>query len=182
MGSNFHSEPSQHSAYRFLLPREKIEADPELAAMGFFEDCLTTVDGGDKRIVAYPCRDRKFLNFVVILRESLGAPRRRLTHKPAPRTADSELNEISEEKWTARGNTQKMVESFSSFNPKLQKLLGCVTRPPYKGCPLTTLLCRLAEDIGLWQLRDQEPLQTWIKDRAIIVGDAAHASESLRVG
>lgn len=46
-----------------------------------------------------------------------------------PLAADSELNEISEEKWTARGNTQKMVESFSCFNPKLQKLLGCVQAP-----------------------------------------------------
>jgi len=27
----------------------------------------------------------------------------------------------------------------------------------------------------LWQLRDIEPLQTWVKGRTILIGDAAHA-------
>jgi salicylate hydroxylase len=34
---------------------------------------------------------------------------------------------------------------------------------------------RQAEDIGLWQLRDQEPLDRWVNGRCILVGDGAHA-------
>jgi hypothetical protein len=37
------------------------------------------------------------------------------------------------------------------------------------------LYCSLAKEPGLWQLRDQDPLPTWVKGRAIIIGDAAHA-------
>jgi hypothetical protein len=36
---------------------------------------------------------------------------------------------------------------------------------------------RLGEEVGLWQLRDQDPLPTWVKGKLIIVGDAAHSSE-----
>jgi salicylate hydroxylase len=31
--------------------------------------------------------------------------------------------------------------------------------------------------VGLWQLRDLDPLPTWVRGRAIIVGDAAHPSK-----
>lgn len=34
---------------------------------------------------------------------------------------------------------------------------------------------RQAESVGLWQLRDQEPLDTWVNGRCILVGDAAHS-------
>lgn len=36
-------------------------------------------------------------------------------------------------------------------------------------------MIRHAEDIQLWQLRDQDPLPTYIKGRTILIGDAAHA-------
>lgn len=34
---------------------------------------------------------------------------------------------------------------------------------------------KLAPEIGLWQLRDIDPLPTWTKGRVILIGDAAHA-------
>ncbi len=34
---------------------------------------------------------------------------------------------------------------------------------------------RQAENIKLWQLRDQDPLPTYVKGRTVIIGDAAHA-------
>jgi salicylate hydroxylase len=33
----------------------------------------------------------------------------------------------------------------------------------------------LEERIGLWQLRDLDPLDTWTRGRVILIGDAAHA-------
>lgn len=35
---------------------------------------------------------------------------------------------------------------------------------------------RQAENVKLWQLRDQDPLPTYVKGRALLVGDAAHVS------
>lgn len=34
---------------------------------------------------------------------------------------------------------------------------------------------RLAPTMGLWQLRDTNPLKTWTKDRAVLIGDSCHA-------
>lgn len=33
----------------------------------------------------------------------------------------------------------------------------------------------MAADLKLWQLRDQDPLPTYVKGRTVLVGDAAHA-------
>lgn len=34
---------------------------------------------------------------------------------------------------------------------------------------------RTAEEIKLWQLRDHDPLETYIRGRTVLIGDAAHA-------
>jgi salicylate hydroxylase len=65
----FSSSPSSHSAYRFLVPMEKIKAHPDLVELGVC-DSLTMIDGIDRRIIAYPCRNKTLLNFVVCLRKS----------------------------------------------------------------------------------------------------------------
>jgi salicylate hydroxylase len=36
-------------------------------------------------------------------------------------------------------------------------------------------MLQTAESIGLWQLRDIDPLETWHHGRVILIGDAAHA-------
>jgi hypothetical protein len=38
--------------------------------------------------------------------------------------ADSELNEISEEKWTAKGDVDSLVKSYETFDPVWQELLS----------------------------------------------------------
>ncbi|KAG7531502.1 hypothetical protein FFLO_04300 [Filobasidium floriforme] len=138
VGDSLNSVPSGHSAYRMLIPASKINSDPELAALKITDPNLTIIYGNGRRIICYPCRNQTILNFVCIL-------------------PDSELNEISEEKWTAKGDVASLVKSYSSFAPVYQKLLGT------------------ADEVGLWQLRDQEPLHKWTKGRAILLGDAAHA-------
>jgi salicylate hydroxylase len=49
------------------------------------------------------------------------------------------------------------VAAFSDFSPDLKRLLS------------------YSDKVGLWQLRDQDPLPTWVKGKAIIIADAAHA-------
>jgi salicylate hydroxylase len=44
-----------------------------------------------------------------------------------------------------------------------------------EGGDLHVQLCRLATDIKLWQLRDQDPLPTYVRGRTVLIGDAAHA-------
>lgn len=69
---------------------------------------------------------------------------------------DHGLSEISQESWYAPGKVEELQSAFQDFAPKLIRLLSYV------------------KECGLWQLRDQDPLEAWVKERAIIIGDAAH--------
>jgi salicylate hydroxylase len=71
---------------------------------------------------------------------------------------DEFMNEKSTtDSWTSEGSTEKLLQSFENFPEWLKELF------------------RAAPSLGLWQLRDIQPLKTWVKDRVILIGDAAHA-------
>ncbi|KAJ9625937.1 hypothetical protein H2203_004706 [Taxawa tesnikishii (nom. ined.)] len=70
---------------------------------------------------------------------------------------DSSLKQPTTESWTADGDKDEMVSHFADFPNWVQEYL------------------RLAEAPKIWQLRDQDPLPTYVRGRAIIVGDAAHS-------
>ncbi|PYI12702.1 monooxygenase [Aspergillus sclerotiicarbonarius CBS 121057] len=60
--------------------------------------------------------------------------------------------------WVTVGDRERMLDTFGDF-------------PEWATAPL-----RLARgEIGLWQLRDLDPLETWCRGRVILIGDAAHA-------
>lgn len=64
----------------------------------------------------------------------------------------------SHNSWTTKGDLKVLLEEYKDF-------------PAWATAPF-----RLAkEDIGLWQLRDTEPLDKWHQGRVILIGDAAHA-------
>ncbi|KAI4950671.1 hypothetical protein J4E91_004556 [Alternaria rosae] len=72
---------------------------------------------------------------------------------------DEQMNENSDEaqSWVTKGHPEKMLETFKEFPSWTKDAL------------------RNAESIGLWQLRDLDPLDKWHSGRAILIGDAAHA-------
>ena len=63
----------------------------------------------------------------------------------------------SAQSWVTRGDSKKMLETFKDFPSWMQDVL------------------QNADNIGLWQLRDLDPLDTWHFGRVILIGDAAHA-------
>ncbi|SGY47476.1 BQ5605_C001g00535 [Microbotryum silenes-dioicae] len=139
LGAKRIAQPSGHSAYRCLIPRESVEKVPAMASLlSLNPPTLTTFVASDRRVVAYPCRGGSLLNIVAIV-------------------PDEKLNEDSVESWNAEGSIDEMIEAFKDFQPELLDLL------------------RTAPSCGLWQLRDQDPLKTWTRGRAILIGDAAHA-------
>ena len=72
---------------------------------------------------------------------------------------DEKINEDSDkaQSWVTEGDSQKMLETFKEF-------------PDW-----TRTVMKQAQSIGLWQLRDLDPLETWHRGRVILIGDAAHA-------
>lgn len=71
---------------------------------------------------------------------------------------DEQLNgeEESGSSWRSRGDLSKMLETYNGYPSWMKAIFP------------------LLGDLGLWQLRDLEPLKTWTRGRAILVGDAAH--------
>lgn len=65
--------------------------------------------------------------------------------------------ESSTASWVEAGSRQMLMESYADFPAWLRDIFA------------------QAPHIALWQLRDIDPLPTWTKGRAILVGDAAHA-------
>ncbi|EPS31051.1 hypothetical protein POX_b01963 [Penicillium oxalicum] len=72
---------------------------------------------------------------------------------------DEQMNEdpSAKQSWVAEGNLQKMLDTFSEF-------------PQWM-----TSTFKHSSDLGLWQLRDLDPLKTWHRGRVLLIGDAAHA-------
>lgn len=61
------------------------------------------------------------------------------------------------ESWHVDGDKKEMVKSFQDFDPLVVKVLEAAT------------------DVKVWELQDLEPLSTWSRGWAILIGDAAHA-------
>jgi salicylate hydroxylase len=59
--------------------------------------------------------------------------------------------------WTSEGSLEDVLKSYDVFPEWCKELF------------------RRAPGIGLWQLRDIDPLPTWVKGQVMLIGDAAHA-------
>ncbi|KAL3464459.1 hypothetical protein BJX64DRAFT_298250 [Aspergillus heterothallicus] len=137
------ARPSGSSAFRFTISKEKLEQQGlELRVMDSTRaatlDIYLSMDGTNRSVIMYPCRDFETLNVGCI-------------------TPDTILQSPTSESWSAEGSREDLLRCFSPFSAPILDVL------------------RHAENIKVWQLRDQDPLPTYIRDRVVIIGDAAHA-------
>lgn len=65
----------------------------------------------------------------------------------------------ADESWTRPGSKKELLAAFAGFPSWLRAIFDQAGD----------------DEIGLWQLRDIDPLSRWTKGRAILIGDAAHA-------
>ncbi|PVH69491.1 FAD/NAD(P)-binding domain-containing protein [Cadophora sp. DSE1049] len=92
------------SAYRCMIPSGRMKSDPETQIL---VDCtkILTFIGPDRRIVAYPCSNWDYLNFVCIF----------------PETSERE------KQWTSVVTVEEMLDTFSDFHPSIVKALSMAT-------------------------------------------------------
>jgi hypothetical protein len=57
---------SGKAAFRFLISRREVEADPVTAPLVERKNALSLWFGDDRRVVMYPCNDNELLNLVCI--------------------------------------------------------------------------------------------------------------------
>nr|XP_018264242.1 salicylate hydroxylase [Kwoniella dejecticola CBS 10117]OBR86400.1 salicylate hydroxylase [Kwoniella dejecticola CBS 10117] len=129
-------EDTGQAAYRIIVKRSMINEDPDLVP--FFTGSHSYRWIGERRhIIAYPIASHDLFNM------STAHPDRRFVE------ADS---------WTASGSKEEMLEMFSDFCPRVQKLLQLVPEG----------------DVLEWKLRVHAPLSHWVDGNTALVGDACH--------
>ncbi|WWD09716.1 hypothetical protein V865_007844 [Kwoniella europaea PYCC6329] len=136
IGEADHVEDTGQAAYRIIVKRSMINEDPEL--LPFFTGSHSYRWIGEKRhIIAYPIASHDLFNM------SSAHPDRRF---------------VEADTWTASGSKQEMLDMFSDFCPRVQKLLKLVPEG----------------DVLEWKLRVHAPLSHWVDGNTALVGDACH--------
>ncbi|SPO25639.1 related to Salicylate hydroxylase [Ustilago trichophora] len=140
LGRPANAKPSGHSAYRLLIPFDRLrELDDQEINKSIEAPSLTMFVGQDRRVICYTCKydGRDLLNIIAVV-------------------PDEGLFESSTESWSAKGSLADLAASFSEFPATARKILAQAT------------------ECALYQLRDQDPLEVWHRNRVLIIGDAAH--------
>ncbi|KHN94840.1 Aromatic-ring hydroxylase-like protein [Metarhizium album ARSEF 1941] len=97
--------------YRFLIPVENLEADPETRFFTEGRDGLMRIfddAGTPRRLVVYPCRNNTFLNFVGLFREQ-----------------DAQIDK--RENWHATVDLDYVLDTFSGYDNRLLKVISKAT-------------------------------------------------------
>ncbi|PQE32717.1 hypothetical protein CJF32_00008298 [Rutstroemia sp. NJR-2017a WRK4] len=129
---------TNQAAYRIMLKREEMENDPELLEL--IEGNKVTRWIGEKRhIIAYPVSGKTIYNLSTV-------------------QPDKNFAEAPSATYTTKGSKSVMLDTFSDFCPKVQRMLNLV--PDGEVCE--------------WKLRVHSPLPTWVHGSIALVGDACH--------
>lgn len=129
---------SGQAAYRIMLKREDMEHDPELLALIDGERATRWI-GERRHIIAYPVSNNTIYN--------LSTAQPDVNFAAAPSAT-----------YTTKGSKKEMLDVYSDFCPKIQKMLNMV--PEGEVCE--------------WKLRVHSPLPTWVHGNMALVGDACH--------
>ncbi|KAH7157423.1 hypothetical protein B0J13DRAFT_434715 [Dactylonectria estremocensis] len=140
LGEERKAVPTGISAYRMLIPTEKLD---KLSAPKKLLDPLdpstTMIIGHDRRVIMGPGRGAKMYGVVALV-------------------PDEKMAEASSgESWVEPGSVDNLRDAYADFPAWLHDIFAA------------------APDVGLWQLRDLDPLPRWVRGRTVLIGDAAHA-------
>ncbi|KAL2801641.1 hypothetical protein BJX63DRAFT_416863 [Aspergillus granulosus] len=107
------------------------------------------IDPRDEFTTMVLCHDHRLV---------MGPVRQGESYSVVALTSDADIREDSSNtSWTSVGDPRRFLETFSDLPLWLLEPFRNIT------------------SMGLWQLRDLDPLETWTKGRIILIGDAAHA-------
>ncbi|KAF2109355.1 putative salicylate hydroxylase [Lophiotrema nucula] len=99
-----YAEPTDQSAFRFLIPTTELAADPQTAPLIEDDDGRFKVLLGDRgnRLVWYPCRNNDVHNFVGIIKEE---------------------SQGGKEDWNTSVHLQELLDEYKGFHPSVISVL-----------------------------------------------------------
>ncbi|CAG8070546.1 unnamed protein product [Penicillium olsonii] len=151
--------PTGHSAYRLMVPTEILEREePDFCARINPRDPFTSmIVAHNCRLIMGPGRQGEVYGIVALV------PDEQMTEDPALKQS-----------WVSEGSIDKLLDTFREFPSWVRNIfryefgLG-------NDAHCSVIFDRHSPDLGLWQLRDMDPLATWHRGRVMLIGDAAHA-------
>lgn len=146
IGEDVHPIPTGLSAYRLVIPTAVLEENaPEFCSKIKPREPYTSM------MVAHSCR--------IIM----GSARQGELFSLVGLVPDERMKEDpgQHQSWVSKGDVNQMLETYKDFPEWMKEVFRQGFRPEY--------------DLGLWQLRDLDPLKTWTRERVILIGDAAHS-------
>ncbi|KAL1891056.1 hypothetical protein Sste5346_007880 [Sporothrix stenoceras] len=144
--AQFSPIPTGLSAYRVLLPLSSIKNVPGLPpSVTVTDPAITSMIMGGDRRVIMGPGRGGELYGFVAL-------------VPDTKAADED-KKGEDTTWVRPGSKAELKAAYAGFAPWLLDLFEAASD----------------DDIGLWQLRDLDPLPRWTRGRVILIGDAAHA-------
>lgn len=133
-----HVQDTNQAAYRIMLKRSEMEHDPELLEL-IDSDRVTRWIGEKRHIIAYPVSSKTIYNLSTV-------------------QPDTNFAAAPSATYTTKGSKTAMLDIFSDFCPKIQRMLELV--PDGEVCE--------------WKLRVHSPLPTWVHGSMALIGDACH--------
>ncbi|KAI9719486.1 MAG: hypothetical protein M1828_006193 [Chrysothrix sp. TS-e1954] len=138
LGLHAQVEDTGQAAYRIMIPRKLMAGDKELLDL-INGDQITRWVGAGRHIIAYPVSNKNIYNLSTV-------------------QPDNNFAAAPSETYTTKGSKDVMLNVFSDFCPRVQRMLDLV--PEGEVCE--------------WKLRVHAPLQTWVHGSVALVGDACH--------
>ncbi|KAI1109993.1 FAD/NAD(P)-binding domain-containing protein [Nemania sp. NC0429] len=163
------SQPTGRSIYRWLVSMDDVMADPELAEQ--YRDKLPGFLGwfdAARRIlwVNYTCRGGSVLNNAVVHdSEDYFAPQSPLSdtgglsgHGTHGERREDEVEDERDTLWHVTAAKETVLQTLSNFHPAARRIVSMASE----------------DGIRVHRLYKRPPLESFVRGRAVIIGDAAH--------
>jgi 2-polyprenyl-6-methoxyphenol hydroxylase-like FAD-dependent oxidoreductase len=149
---------SGKSAFRFMIPCERIGKNPITKEFLDRQGYLTMWMGDDRRLIMYPCSNNTVMNFVGIHPSEISAAASKGDGKSCQRLCREPRWLIQDTGWGQGGSKELLLDVYKGFEQRVRSLLELVD----------------SSELKVWTLLDMERIPSWHRERLVLLGDAAH--------
>lgn len=163
------NQPTGRSIYRWLVSMDDVMADPELSEHyhGTLPGFLGWFDAARRILwVNYTCRDGSMLNNAVVHDSEDYFPHQysssdtigQLFHGSQDERRQDEAEDKRDPLWHVAAEKETVLQTLSNFHPAARRIVSMASE----------------DGIRVHRLYKRPPLESFVRGRAVVIGDAAH--------